>query len=107
MKSLSRYCVSVLMNFFMFDVLQRGDGIKLFVALECFRRELSDMPNPNGYNASRLNTTLNYISLVISHSGHLLTPLGSGVDSINCNGFTVCTVYTCLHLFLACLDMFL
>ena len=91
----------------MFDVLQRGDGIKLFVALECFRRELSDMPNPNGYNASRLITTLNYTSLVISHSGHLLTPLGSGVDSINCNGFTVCTVYTCLHLFLACFDMVL
>ena len=99
--------MSVLMNFFMFDVLQRGDGIKLFVALECFRRELSDMPNPNGYNRNRLNTTLNYTALMIHHLGRLLTPLGSGVNSINCDGFMVSTVYTCRHLFLACFDMVL
>ena len=91
----------------MFDVLQRGDGTKLVVALECFSRELSDMPNPNGYNRNGLNTTLNYTALMIHHLGQLLTSLGSGVDSINCNGFRVSTVYTCQHFFLACFDIVL
>ena len=91
----------------MYNVLQRGDGTKLFVALECFSRELKDMPTPNGYNRNRLNTTLNYTSLMIHHLRRLLTPPGSEVDSINCNVFTVSTVYTCLHLLLACFDMVL
>ena len=91
----------------MFDVLQRGDGTKLLVALECFSRELKNMTIPNGDFGNRLNTTLNYTLLMIHHLGRILTPPGSEVDSINCNGFTVSTVYTYLHLLLACFDMVL
>ena len=105
MKNLSRYCVSVLMIFSMFDVLQRGNGTKLLVALECFSRELKNISIPNVSFGNRRINTLRYTSLMISQLGRLLNV--SGVDSINCNDFTVCSVYTCLHLFFACFDMIL